>query len=322
MTVFIANFGKGNEDWPLCRNESVIVTRATLEEYHLWAKGDRDAFIRHAMTNVKTVRGLAPIKPVASRWFQLLTIINETSGDTWIHREKNELWWTRSMQAPPVVNELPSAASAEPKTLIVRKSCEPWRKTTLTGKPLIWDALHPKARYFLFMEATFVSLSPQNAVYAGSLLSGDSLEKWHQLPGWVQVRDQANKKGGTVYDDKELTFFRMAHTALQTTKYSNGQIVQATVRSKDFGFKDVDALFTYIKTIFEFQEGHCALTSIPMELDRRQDDQELSCSLDRIDSAKGYEEGNLQIVCKFANRWKSSSNDTEFRRLINVLRGH
>lgn len=44
-------------------------------------------------------------------------------------------------------------------------------------------------------------------------------------------------------------------------------------------------------------------------------------SLDRIDSNGHYEEGNLQVVCRFINRWKSDSDDAEFRRLVRLLQG-
>jgi hypothetical protein len=49
-------------------------------------------------------------------------------------------------------------------------------------------------------------------------------------------------------------------------------------------------------------------------------DPELSCSLDRIDSSAHYERGNLQIVCKFANRWKGASDNDKFLTLIGKIR--
>ena len=48
-------------------------------------------------------------------------------------------------------------------------------------------------------------------------------------------------------------------------------------------------------------------------------DPEMLCSLDRIDSSGHYERGNLQLVCRFINRWKSDGDVNEFRRLIKVL---
>lgn len=61
-------------------------------------------------------------------------------------------------------------------------------------------------------------------------------------------------------------------------------------------------------------------TGIPMQRDRDSDDEELLCSLDRIDSNGHYAPGNLQIVCRFANRWKSDSDNADFMRLINLVR--
>lgn len=76
----------------------------------------------------------------------------------------------------------------------------------------------------------------------------------------------------------------------------------------------------YIGALIDAQEGLCALTDIPLRFEGEHDDPELLCSLDRIDSDGHYERGNLQVVCRFANRWKSYGDDAEFRRLIEVVR--
>lgn len=64
------------------------------------------------------------------------------------------------------------------------------------------------------------------------------------------------------------------------------------------------------------QEGYCALTGVKLDYDEDGGDPELYCSLDRIDSESHYEQGNLQVVCRFANRWKGADNDATFKRLI------
>jgi hypothetical protein len=51
------------------------------------------------------------------------------------------------------------------------------------------------------------------------------------------------------------------------------------------------------------------------------EDKQLRPSLDRIDSDGHYELGNLQVVARFINFWKSDTDDTEFRRLISMVRG-
>lgn len=57
-----------------------------------------------------------------------------------------------------------------------------------------------------------------------------------------------------------------------------------------------------------------------MLLDREDGDPELFFPLDRIDSNGHYERGNLQIVCKFANRWKSALDNEKFLNLIAKVR--
>ncbi|WP_298963557.1 hypothetical protein [uncultured Roseibium sp.] len=50
-------------------------------------------------------------------------------------------------------------------------------------------------------------------------------------------------------------------------------------------------------------------------------DDQLRPSLDRIDSNGHYELGNLQVVARFINKWKSDSEDAEFRRSLEIVRG-
>ncbi|MEZ4234398.1 MAG: hypothetical protein R3B89_34810, partial [Polyangiaceae bacterium] len=52
------------------------------------------------------------------------------------------------------------------------------------------------------------------------------------------------------------------------------------------------------------------------------EDPALTYSLDRIDSDGHYERDNLQVVCRFVNKWKSNSKDEEFRRLLRIVREH
>src|SRR5438309_2340820 len=96
MKVFIANFGQGNALWPECLASRTIATVENEQVHHFWVAGDRDGYIEFTLANLKTVRGETPTRPVASRWYGLIDVISQTSGDIWIHREKEELWWTIS----------------------------------------------------------------------------------------------------------------------------------------------------------------------------------------------------------------------------------
>jgi hypothetical protein len=71
----------------------------------------------------------------------------------------------------------------------------------------------------------------------------------------------------------------------------------------------LDALWT---------SDYCALSGLKMDMSR--DDPELTPSLDRIDSSKHYEPGNLQVVARFINRWKSDDDESNFLRLLDLVR--
>lgn len=113
---------------------------------------------------------------------------------------------------------------------------------------------------------------------------------------------------------------RMAKTARDTVKNSRGQEVLRSVKVKELGFPQGQDLESYVEILIEKQEGLCAISGIQLQYDDDCRDTELLCSLDRIDSDGHYESGNLQVVCRFINRWKGDSKDDEFRRLIECLR--
>ncbi len=113
---------------------------------------------------------------------------------------------------------------------------------------------------------------------------------------------------------------RMAATAQNTTGGANGQQVSRTMKNKQLKFESKDELETYITELIDAQNGFCAITGLTLQYDGEAVDQELLCSLDRIDSDGHYEPGNLQVVCRFVNRWKNDSDNEEFRRLVALVR--
>lgn len=61
--------------------------------------------------------------------------------------------------------------------------------------------------------------------------------------------------------------------------------------------------------LFESQHGRCAITGRPITFGKRG---EVTASLDRIDSNKGYVEGNVQWVCQTINQMKWTFSQREF----------
>lgn len=69
----------------------------------------------------------------------------------------------------------------------------------------------------------------------------------------------------------------------------------------------------HIWRLYELQHGKCALTGVELVLPARHKDKwHTNASLDRIDSSKGYVEGNLQWVDKKINLMKRDLLQSEF----------
>lgn len=120
-------------------------------------------------------------------------------------------------------------------------------------------------------------------------------------------------------ETRQAAIDRMAATAAQTAAVANGQEVIVRKKAKNLLLAELD-LQRHIEQLLDSQGNRCAITGLPLQFGDTLTDPAMLCSLDRIDSSKHYETGNLQIVCRFVNKWKSASNDAEFRRLIAVLR--
>ena len=321
MNVYIANFGEQNYEWPECLKRSSIATMNEVEAQPLWAAGNREGYILSRMKG-RTAAGLEPTRSLASRWFNLMSIIADSEGDIWIHSDGAFLWWTRSLPDAPVFVEKTEPVGRKRAVVVCHKPCEPWRQSDITGRALPWKGLHAKAKDFLSTEATLQKLSPDNAAYATALLHGADLSEWHDRPTWEAKVGRSKSKSGpvTVFNSFEQAAYVMADTAFRTTEVANGQTTERTVKIKNMGFSSKDELRQYLTEMLKFQDGVCALTGIQFNLDGQEGDPQLRASLDRIDSNGHYERGNLQIVCRFVNRWKGADADPEFRRLLDVLK--
>jgi len=84
---------------------------------------------------------------------------------------------------------------------------------------------------------------------------------------------------------------------------------------------DVD--IEYVWQLFLDQEKKCKLSGMPLQLSKyskkSKDWFETTASLDRIDSSKGYVQGNLQWVHKLVNIMKQDMTDKEFIKWCNTV---
>lgn len=99
----------------------------------------------------------------------------------------------------------------------------------------------------------------------------------------------------------------------------SGRQTTSVAKTKHFAFASDADFLAHVGALLERQGHRCAITRLPLLLDGEDDDECLP-SLDRIDSDGHYAPENLQVVCRFVNRWKSDDSDANIRRLIQLLR--
>ncbi len=119
---------------------------------------------------------------------------------------------------------------------------------------------------------------------------------------------------------REQSIIEMCQSVEDTVRTANGQIVTRLVKSKELRMTRTE-LEELLRFLLDRQGDRCALTRIPFDFAVPHVDNQLRPSVDRIDSNGDYEDGNLQIVCRFVNFWKRDSDNEEFKRLLILVRG-
>lgn len=75
---------------------------------------------------------------------------------------------------------------------------------------------------------------------------------------------------------------------------------------------DFNLTYNYLKTLYESKGGICSLTGIKMTNILGKGRVATNISIDRIDSSKGYVEGNIQLICFITNIMKQDTSLEEF----------
>lgn len=75
----------------------------------------------------------------------------------------------------------------------------------------------------------------------------------------------------------------------------------------------------YLWNLFLAQRRRCALSGMPIRFQKRKDDYSANASLDRIDSAVGYIEGNVQWVDKNVNFMKQCMDQKDFINTCHLI---
>jgi hypothetical protein len=332
MKTFIANFGSGNWAWPECLRRNVIATMDDIRVGAYWESSDLEGYIRESLRLLKNRHGKPLERGTVTHWFNQVTWLHESNGDLWLHSDTKHLWWTLSLPGSMTseVRDEPDPSFGSQKINFYCKPCQSWSSKDKQGRELLWVALHPRAKMFLMNQGTFQPVLNQNAAYAMALVEGTDLSVWHDLPEW-QARAEKSGEGtvrsfspteiAEIEADRRMrqTAARMIKTA-QRTALQSGQELLSVTKDKRFLFPSDAAAQEHALELMKKQEGQCALTGLKLLLDDEPGDDQCRYSLDRIDSAKHYEPGNLQVVCKFVNKWKGATDNEVFKRLIKMIR--
>lgn len=79
--------------------------------------------------------------------------------------------------------------------------------------------------------------------------------------------------------------------------------------------RDGDISIDALETMFEQQKGICYYTGLYMDFT----DKDMSPSVDRIDSSRPYELGNMVMCCYRANMMKNNSTVENFIRIAHMI---
>ena len=84
--------------------------------------------------------------------------------------------------------------------------------------------------------------------------------------------------------------------------------------------KDCDLDLSYLKELWEKQNGKCFITNVDLVL-KKNYNRNFQASLDRIDSSKGYIRGNVRYISVSVNWLKNELDDNHVREFIQICNG-
>lgn len=201
-----------------------------------------------------------------------------------------------------------------------------WQSNSIGGVPL--SNMHPEARSLAINQAT-INLVRTDTDYFRALILDQPTGDWEGRQSWLEEARRAgwhakprielhqSKRRARITadvtdiaDQFEADIVRMATTAVTTARNANGQIVLTTVKAKDIEFTR-EQLEDEIADLLRLQAGACKLTGYKFV--KQHPNPHLRPSLDRIDSSRGYVSGNLQVVTRSANFYKSASDAADWK---------
>ena len=107
-------------------------------------------------------------------------------------------------------------------------------------------------------------------------------------------------------------------------QYSPFRYYVNKARRREAMYGPTDITVEYLKSLWESQGGKCPYTGFQMELPYNTRDHHIRgipkrASLDRIDSSKGYVQGNVEFVCLVVNYAKNGFSKQEILEFFRAI---
>ena len=327
--VYKMSLGRSGRFREEAQEKGVLVFESEARFYEAVTSGD-EARIRQIGSLVKAdkyLRGEAPDNAI-DVWRRSVDTFNALPSRSLVlhwEADHDRLFWGVAIGEPGRVREQVNQFGQ--KAIVFHRSLEGgWRTTSVGGVPL--SNLHPKARDFAINQATLNRVQTDEG-YFRALLRDEATADWEASPAWkakaVEVGWHAKaselilaanhakaltRQVVEIADHLYAEVERMAATAFHTAAYANGQTIDTVVKEKTIHFATRRELEGEIIDLLRHQDSRCALTGF--DFSRPITNPHLLPSLDRKDSARGYEVGNLQVVTRAANFFKSASDDADW----------
>ncbi len=131
------------------------------------------------------------------------------------------------------------------------------------------------------------------------------------------IIDGLNPTAKPKFSGREKSIRTLVYTVNDTVKRANGQVVSRSVKNKELRLSSYE-LEKAIRELLDADKNCCSVTGLPFEFEGEGNNTAMRPSLDRINSDGHYEDGNIQLVCRFINFWKMATDDGEFRELLKL----
>jgi len=326
--IYKMSLGKSARYREEALQQGVLVFQTDVSFYNAVIAGNDAEILRagKSLRGIKYPEGNPPDSAIGTWRRSIETFRSLPSGSLILHWEADldHLHWAISKTDFGVVRE-ETNDFGQPALVFHRQLAEKWQKISLGGVAL--SNIHPKARDLAINMATLNQVQTHTGYFRALLLDGDT-SAWEAQSDWQEKAVQAGwypkdrrsiladrrAKSVTeqireVADHFEAEVERMTATAVQTAAYANGQTAIVTVKAKEIGFTRGE-LEEEIAYLFKEKGYCCALTGYDFK--KPTSNPHLLPSLDRKDSRLGYIPGNLQVVTRAANFYKSASDEADW----------